>query len=71
VEAVATLRTLLTGVIAPTLGYEVPDPELDLDYVPGEARPLIAGNGNPPLAISNSFAFGGHNVALVMRGGPR
>jgi 3-oxoacyl-[acyl-carrier-protein] synthase II len=71
VEAVATIRTLITGVIAPTLGYEVPDPELDLDYVPGEARPLIAGNGHPPLALSNSFAFGGHNVALVLRGAPR
>jgi 3-oxoacyl-[acyl-carrier-protein] synthase II len=71
VEAVATIRTLITGVIAPTLGYEVPDPELDLDYVPGEARPLITGNGHPPLAISNSFAFGGHNVSLALRGGPR
>ena len=68
VEAVATLRTLITGVIAPTLGYEVPDPELDLDYVPGEARPLVTGNGHPPLALSNSFAFGGHNVALALRG---
>jgi 3-oxoacyl-[acyl-carrier-protein] synthase II len=68
VEAVATIRTLQTGVIAPTLGYEVPDPELDLDYVPGEARPLITGNGHPPLAISNSFAFGGHNVSLAIRG---
>ena len=68
VEAVATVRTLLTGVIAPTLGYEVPDPELDLDYVPGEARPLLTSNGHPPLAISNSFAFGGHNVALAIRG---
>jgi 3-oxoacyl-[acyl-carrier-protein] synthase II len=68
VEAVATFRTLITGVIAPTLGYEVPDPELDLDYVPGEARPLVTGNGHPPLALSNSFAFGGHNVALALRG---
>jgi 3-oxoacyl-[acyl-carrier-protein] synthase II len=68
VEAVATIRTLQTGVIAPTLGYEVPDPALDLDYVPGEARPLITGNGHPPLALSNSFAFGGHNVSLVIRG---
>ena len=68
VEAVATIRTLITGVIAPTLGYEVPDPELDLDYVPGEARPLVTGNGHPPLALSNSFAFGGHNVALALRG---
>ena len=71
VEAVATLRTLITGLIAPTLGYEVPDPELDLDYVPGEARPLVTGNGHPPLAISNSFAFGGHNVALAFRGAPK
>jgi 3-oxoacyl-[acyl-carrier-protein] synthase II len=68
VEAVATFRTLITGVIAPTLGYEVPDPELDLDYVPGEARPLVTGNGHPPLALSNSFAFGGHNVSLALRG---
>ncbi|MGH2914589.1 MAG: beta-ketoacyl-[acyl-carrier-protein] synthase family protein [Solirubrobacteraceae bacterium] len=68
VEAVATLRTLITGVIAPTLGYEVPDPELDLDYVPGEARPLLRRNGHAPLALSNSFAFGGHNVALALRG---
>jgi 3-oxoacyl-[acyl-carrier-protein] synthase II len=71
VEAVATVRTLVTGVIAPTLGYEVPDPELDLDYVPGESRPLITGNGHPPLALSNSFAFGGHNVSLALRGAPR
>ncbi|HEY2769149.1 MAG TPA: beta-ketoacyl-ACP synthase II [Solirubrobacteraceae bacterium] len=70
VEAVATALTLSTRVIPPTLGYEVPDPELDLDYVPGEARPLIAANGGPPTAISNSFAFGGHNVSLVLRGAP-
>ncbi len=67
VEAVATVQTLLTGVIPPTLGYEVPDPELDLDYVPGEARPLLAADGAGRVAISNSFAFGGHNVALVLR----
>jgi 3-oxoacyl-[acyl-carrier-protein] synthase II len=68
VEAVATVQTLATRVVAPTLGYEVPDPELDLDYVPGEARPLLAANGGPPVAVSNSFAFGGHNVTLVLRG---
>jgi len=71
VEAVATLRTLITGVIAPTLGYGQPDPELDLDYVPGEARPLQTGNDDPPLALSNSFAFGGHNVSLAFRGAPK
>ena len=68
VEAVATLEALNTRVIPPTLGYEVPDPELDLDYVPGEARPLISANGGPPVAISNSFAFGGHNVSLILQG---
>jgi 3-oxoacyl-[acyl-carrier-protein] synthase II len=71
VEAVATAMTLTTGVIAPTLGYEEPDPELDLDYVPGEARPLRPANGGPPVAVSNSFAFGGHNVSLVFKGAPR
>lgn len=68
VEAVATVQILATGLIPPTLGYEVPDPELDLDFVPGEARQLATGNGKPPVALSNSFAFGGHNVALVIRG---
>jgi 3-oxoacyl-[acyl-carrier-protein] synthase II len=67
VEAVATVQTLRTGVVPPTLGYEVPDPELDLDYVPGEARQLSTGNGHAPTAISNSFAFGGHNVTLVFK----
>lgn len=68
VEAVATLQVLRTRVIPPTLGYEVPDPACDLDYVPGEARPLIPFDGGPPLALSNSFAFGGHNVTLAFRG---
>jgi 3-oxoacyl-[acyl-carrier-protein] synthase II len=68
VEAVATLEVLRTRVIPPTLGYEIPDPECDLDYVPGEARPLILADGEPPLALSNSFAFGGHNVTLALRG---
>jgi 3-oxoacyl-[acyl-carrier-protein] synthase II len=67
-EAVATVKTLASRIIPPTLGYEVPDPECDLDYVPGEARPLVLANGRPPVAVSNSFAFGGHNVALVFRG---
>ncbi len=68
VEAVATVKTLSTRMIPPTVGYEVPDPDCDLDYVPGEARPLVMSNGHPPVAISNSFAFGGHNVTLVFRG---
>lgn len=70
VEAVATLQVLRTRVIPPTLGYEVPDPACDLDYVPGEARPLIGDSDGPALALSNSFAFGGHNVTLALRGAP-
>jgi 3-oxoacyl-[acyl-carrier-protein] synthase II len=69
VEAVATVQALNARLIPPTVGYEVPDPELDLDYVPGRARELASANGHPPIAISNSFAFGGHNVALVLAGG--
>jgi 3-oxoacyl-[acyl-carrier-protein] synthase II len=68
VEAVATVQALRDRLIPPTLGYEVPDPELDLDYVPGQARALVPVNGGPPAAISNSFAFGGHNVSLVIKG---
>lgn len=67
VEAVATLLALRDRVAPPTLNYEVPDEDLDLDYVPGAARPLSV-NGAPPVAISNSFGFGGHNAVLVLRG---
>ena len=70
VEAVATVLTLKEKVVAPTLNLEVPDPELDLDYVPLTARPLVHVNGGPPVALSNSFAFGGHNVSLVIAGPP-
>jgi 3-oxoacyl-[acyl-carrier-protein] synthase II len=68
VEAVATVQVLSTGLIPPTLGYEEPDPDCDLDYVPGETRRLVPVNGGPPAAVSNSFAFGGHNVSLVLKG---
>jgi 3-oxoacyl-[acyl-carrier-protein] synthase II len=65
VEAVATLLALRDRVVPPTLGYEVPDEGLDLDYVPGEARPLEGANGRA-VAISNSFGFGGHNAVLCI-----
>lgn len=68
IEAVATVQALNDRLIPPTLNYEVPEPGLDLDYVPGAARELVLANGGPPSAISNSFAFGGHNVSLVIRG---
>ena len=65
VEAIATLLALRDRIAPPTLNYEEPDEGLDLDYVPGKARPLEAGDG-PVLGISNSFGFGGHNVVLCI-----
>jgi 3-oxoacyl-[acyl-carrier-protein] synthase II len=66
VEAVATLLALRDRVAPPTLGLEEPDPELDLDYVPGAARPLARSNGRPAIGLSNSFGFGGHNAVLCL-----
>jgi 3-oxoacyl-[acyl-carrier-protein] synthase II len=63
VEAAATALGLQRGVAPPTLNWEERDDGLDLDYVPGEARPLER-NGRPLAAISNSFGFGGHNAVL-------
>ncbi len=68
VEAVATVLTLQNGMVAPTLNYEQPDPELDLDYVTDGPRPISPRNGDIPVAISNSFGFGGHNSVLVLSG---
>jgi 3-oxoacyl-[acyl-carrier-protein] synthase II len=70
VEAVATIETLRHGLAPPTVGWEERDPELDLDYVPAEARQLEhRGNGNGDgrlTALSNSFGFGGHNAVLCL-----
>jgi 3-oxoacyl-[acyl-carrier-protein] synthase II len=65
VEAIATTQALRDSITPPTLNLEEPDEGLDLDYVPGEARPLER-NGRPPVAISNSFGFGGHNAVLCI-----
>jgi len=66
VEAVATITALRQRVAPPTMNLEEPDDGLDLDYVPLKARPLPSIGERPRLtAISNSFAFGGHNAVLV------
>jgi 3-oxoacyl-[acyl-carrier-protein] synthase II len=65
VEAVATLLALRERIAPPTLGYEVPDEGLDLDYVPDGPRPLEGANGRA-VALSNSFGFGGHNAVLCI-----
>ncbi len=59
-ESALTVMALRDGVIPPTLNYETPDPEIDLDVVAGEPR-----YGDYRYAINNSFGFGGHNVALA------
>ncbi len=66
VEAVATLLALRDRIAPPTLGWEERDPDLDLDYVPGAARPFEVPDGRNATAISNSFGFGGHNVVLCL-----
>ncbi|NLH06034.1 MAG: beta-ketoacyl-ACP synthase II [Chloroflexi bacterium] len=60
-EALACVMAIQTNCIPPTINYENPDPELDLDYVPNEARSV-----DVRIAMSNSFGFGGHNASLVI-----
>lgn len=62
IELVATALTIAYGVIPPTINYEEPDPECDLDYVPNVAR-----ERQVAVAMSNSFGFGGHNATVVLR----
>ncbi|MEA2009249.1 MAG: beta-ketoacyl-ACP synthase II [Actinomycetota bacterium] len=62
IEAVACVLSIRDGVIAPTINLTDPDPECDLDYVPGSPR-----NVEVEYAMSNSFGFGGHNVVLLFR----
>jgi 3-oxoacyl-[acyl-carrier-protein] synthase II len=67
VEAVATILAMGDRIAPPTIGWEEPDEGLDLDYVPGTAQPLALSNGRPPVALSNSFGFGGHNATLCLQ----
>ena len=62
IEAVACILAIENGVIPPTINYEFPDPECDLDYVPNQARQAPV-----RTAMSNSFGFGGHNATLIFR----
>ena len=62
VEAVFTTLAVKEDVLPPTINYESPDPECDLDYIPNEAR-----KAEVKVAVSNSFGFGGHNACIVLR----
>lgn len=62
VECIATALTIETGMIPPTINYETPDEELDLDYVPNKAR-----KSDVNAALSNSFGFGGHNATILLK----
>ena len=60
VEAITCLLSMRDGVLPPTINYETPDPDCDLDYVPNEARQAPVRR-----ALSNSFGFGGQNCSLI------
>src|SRR3954467_1201968 len=62
VEAIISVLSIKEGIIPPTINYNTPDPECDLDYVPNEAR-----KQDIKVALSNSLGFGGHNATIVFK----
>jgi 3-oxoacyl-[acyl-carrier-protein] synthase II len=60
-EAIIAVKTLQDQILPPTINYETPDPECDLDYVPNFARPASINQ-----VMSNSFGFGGHNATIIL-----
>ncbi len=60
IEGVILCKTIETATIAPTINYQTPDPDCDLDYTPNKAKPCEV-----KIAMSNSFGFGGHNACIV------
>ena len=62
VEAIICARALQEGFIPATINYQVPDEELDLDYVPNQGR-----KAELTYALSNSLGFGGHNGAIILK----
>ncbi|MBU0573068.1 MAG: beta-ketoacyl-ACP synthase II [Candidatus Margulisbacteria bacterium] len=62
VEFVATILTIINGIIPPTINYENKDPECDLDYTPNQSR-----KKNVNIALSESFGFGGHNAVVIAK----
>ena len=62
VELVACILSIRDNIVHPTINYETPDPDCDLDYVPNKARKVQV-----DVALSNSLGFGGHNATLVLK----
>jgi 3-oxoacyl-(acyl-carrier-protein) synthase len=62
VEAVLCVKVVNEGILPPTINYQTPDPECDLDYIPNQAR-----EKKVDLVLSNAFGFGGHNAVLAIR----
>jgi 3-oxoacyl-[acyl-carrier-protein] synthase II len=62
IEAIASIFAVERNVVPPTINYQDPDPECDLDYIPNEAR-----EADVEVALSNNFGFGGHNACLVIK----
>jgi 3-oxoacyl-[acyl-carrier-protein] synthase II len=62
IEAIIATLAVQRDVVPPTINYEVPDPECDLDYIPNESR-----EWKTDVALSNNFGFGGHNACLVVK----
>ena len=61
-ELAACCLSIRDNIIPPTINYEYPDPDCDLDYVPNEAR-----HRRVDIAVSNSFSFGGRNTAVILK----
>ena len=61
-EAIASIKSIQSGMVHPTKNYEFPDPDCDLDYIPGEARKV-----DVETVLSNNFGFGGQNACMIFR----
>ena len=62
IEAIAAIKAIETGEVPPTINYEYPDPDCDLNYVPN-----VKVSAPIKIAMSNNMGFGGHNASIVLR----
>ena len=62
IEAMVCVKSITDGIIPPTINYETPDPDCDLDYAPNKAR-----QADVCVAVSNSFGLGGHNATVIFK----